>query len=255
MRQLHSPTISITIGQRIGRIIITSTMLLWLIGCASTNVRTATDSSGQRLAINGKIVLIEPDIELSEVMAGGVQEPRKQWSEAARRLYPIAANTQLKSQGLAINGEFEIADNLDPSSTIGQLVRLNEAVSFSILAYSQPGNQLATKKDPKTGKHRMDWTLGPNVKALRDATGADYGLFTFVRDSYTSGGRAALRVVGFLLLGGDVGGGLQLGVSTLVDLRTGQVVWFNLLVDQTGDLRDAKGADETASKLLKGLKP
>ena len=37
----------------------------------------------------------------------------------------------------------------------------------------------------------FDWTLGPGVQVFREATGADYGLFTYVRDSYASGGRTA----------------------------------------------------------------
>ena len=60
-----------------------------------------------------------------------------------------------------------------------------------------------------------------------------------------------MRVIGFVLLGGDIGGGMQIGVASLVDLRTGQVVWHNLLVDQTGDLRTPTGASETAGDLLK----
>jgi hypothetical protein len=78
-------------------------------------------------------------------------------------------------------------------------------------------------------------------------------LFTYIRDSYTSGGRKALRIASLLLLGGDIGGGQQVGVTTLVDLRTGQVVWFNYLARQTGDLRDEQGARATVQDMLKGL--
>ena len=60
-----------------------------------------------------------------------------------------------------------------------------------------------------------------------------------------------MRVLGAVLLGGDIGGGTQVGLASLVDLRTGQVVWHNLLVDQTGDLRTPAGASETAGDLLK----
>jgi hypothetical protein len=42
-------------------------------------------------------------------------------------------------------------------------------------------------------------------------------------------------------------------VTTLVDLRTGQVVWFDFLAKQTGDLRDEQGAAATAANMLKGL--
>ena len=74
-----------------------------------------------------------------------------------------------------------------------------------------------------------------------------------IRDSYTSSGRAALRIVGALLLGCDIGGGVQVGVATLVDRRTGQVVWYNLLAKQSGDLRDQEGAATTVRQMLSKL--
>jgi hypothetical protein len=51
----------------------------------------------------------------------------------------------------------------------------------------------------------------------------------------------------------DIGGGVQLGVATVVDLRTGQVVWYNLLANQSGDLRDQKGAAKTVQQMLQKL--
>ena len=210
--------------------------------------RVATDANGQPIRISGSVVIIEPDIELYEVLAGGVEEPRKEWSQAARRMYPTAVHSRLASAGTRQLPDYDIPDNLAADSRLGQILRLNEAVSVSVLAYTSPGNQLATKR----GK-RLDWTLGPGVAELRKATSADYALFTYVRDSYTSGGRVALRVAALLLLGGDIGGGRQIGVTTLVDLRTGQVVWFNFLIKQTGDLRDEQGAAATAQRMLKGI--
>ena len=210
--------------------------------------RVATDANGNPVRISGSVVIIEPDIELSEVLAGGVQEPRKQWSETARRLYPAEVHRRLSAAGTRQLPDYDMPDNLPADSRLGQILRLNEAVSASVLAYTSPGNQLATKR----GK-RLDWTLGPGVEELRKVTGADYALFTTVRDSYTSSGRATLRVAALLLFGGDIGGGRQIGVTTLVDLRTGQVVWFNFLAKQTGDLRDQAGAEATAALMLKDL--
>jgi hypothetical protein len=210
--------------------------------------RVATDAQGRPLRISGSVVLVEPDIELSEVLAGGAQEPRREWSLAARRLYPEAVHATFAGAGIRSLPDFDIPDDLDPDSRLGQLLRLNQAVSLSVLAYTAPGNQLATKR----GK-RLDWTLGDGVAELRRATGADYAVFTYIRDSYASGGRKAMRIAGLLLLGGDIGGGAQIGVTTLVDLRTGQVVWFNFLARQTGDLRDASGSAATARRMLEGL--
>jgi hypothetical protein len=210
--------------------------------------RVATDAAGNPVRVQGSVVIIEPDIELSEVLAGGVQEPRQAWTEAARRLYPEAVHRRLAAAHVEARPDWVIPRDLSPDARINQILRLNEAVSISILNYTSPGNTLATKR----GK-RLDWTLGPGVQELRAATGADYALFTYIRDSYTSAGQKALRIAALLLLGSDIGGGTQVGVTTLVDLRTGQVVWFNFLAKQTGDLRDEPGAAATAEHMLKGL--
>ena len=210
--------------------------------------RVATDANGQPVRISGSVVMIEPDIELSEVLAGGVEEPRREWSDRARRLYPEEVHHRLVAGGVQQLPDYDVPDNLAPETRLGQILRLNEAVSMSILAYTSPGNQLATKPH-----HSLDWTLGPGAQELRKVTGADYALFTYIRDSYTSTGRKALRIAALLLLGGDIGGGRQIGVTTLVDLRTGQVVWFNFLAAQTGDLRDENGARETAEDMLRGF--
>jgi hypothetical protein len=199
------------------------------------------------LPVTGTVVLVEPDIELYALGAGGMQEPREQWTTFARREFPLAARDVLQAQGIPLKGDFTLPKDAGPENKLRQLQLLNQAVSISILSYSRPGT-LRNKKG------KFDWTLGPGVSALREATGADYALFTYIRDSYTSGGRAAMRVIGFLLLGGDIGGGVQVGLASLVDLRTGQVVWHNLLLDQTGDLRDPVGARETAGDLLKGIR-
>ncbi len=227
-------------------------LLLPLQALAYNQNRVATDESGKPVRIAGSVVVVEPDIELTLVTAGGLQEPRREWSEAARRLYPEAVARVLDGAGKARKPDFDLPDDLEATSRLGQVVRLNEAVAMSIAVYTRSGSYLATKG------RKLDWTLGEGVSELREATGADYALFTYIRDSYSSGGRAALRVLGFLAGAAvgqvvDIGGGQQVGVATLVDLRTGQVVWFNLMANQTGDLRDAAGAAETAKDLLRGF--
>ena len=215
---------------------------------AYTQSRVLKGSDGKPVKIEGSVVMIEPDIELSEVLAGGVQEPRQAWSEAARHLYPQAVKNRISNGRVKQLPDYMIPKDLEPSSRLGQVIRLNYAVASSILISTAPDGQLATKQ----GK-QLDWSFGPGVEEIRKQTGADYALFTYVRDSYTSGGQAALRIIGFLLLGGDIGGGQQIGVTTLVDLRTGQVVWFNFLAKQSGDLRDEQGAASTAQSMLKGF--
>ncbi len=216
---------------------------------AAKRTRVATDAEGNPLRIEGSVAVIEPDIELSEVTAGGLQEPRKEWSDTARRLFPAEVRDQLQGQRVVMVPDYDIPDDLDPASQLGQIIRLYDVVAYSIAESTAPGSVLATKRDEK-GRPRMDWSLGPGVSVLREQTGADYALFTLIRDSYTSSGRAALRVLGFVLGGGDIGGGVQFGVTALVDLRTGQVIWHNILAKQTGDLRTPDGARKTVRQLL-----
>ena len=118
------------------------------------------------------------------------------------------------------------APALQPGDRVHQLLLLNQAVANSIVLHSQPGTDLATKNG------RFDWTLGPGVSVVRDATHADYALFTYIRDSR----------------GGD-----HTALASLVDLRTGQVVWFNLLRDDNGGLRDPASTRATVASLLEQI--
>ena len=225
---------------------------------AATVTRTATGADGTKLGVIGSIVLIEPDIELTEMTAGGLQEPRQAWSEAARNNYPIAVKEIVTARQGVLKPDFRIPDDLDPTSRLGQILRLNRAVSMSIAQFSATGNVLATKREPFTGRPLLDWSLGEGVSVIRDATGADYALFTYVRDSYASAGRSALRVLAFaagLAAGSmvDIGGGVQIGIVSLVDLRNGKVVWHGLLVSQTGDLRTIEGSRTAVQKMLKDM--
>jgi len=93
--------------------------------------------------------------------------------------------------------------------------------------------------------------LGSGVGLLRQESGADYALFVFMRDSYSSGGRKAL-MVGLALLGIGVSGGTQVGFASLVDLKTGNIVWFNRLISNIGDLRTPEPAHDAVKQLLHG---
>ncbi len=132
----------------------------------------------------------------------------------------------LAAHGTTLLPDFVPPPALQPGDRVRQLLLLNQAVASSIITHSQTGADLATKHG------RFDWTLGPGVSVLHDATGADYALFTYIRVSY---------------------GGEQVELASLVDLRTGQVAWFNLLRDAHGDLRDAAGVRATVAFLLKQI--
>jgi hypothetical protein len=87
---------------------------------------------------------------------------------------------------------------------------------------------------------------------LKERYGADYGLFVFYRDYRASGGRMAFSILA-AAVGVAVPPGGQGGFASLVDLTTGDVVWFNQVSVGTGDLRESEGAAKTVDVLLEKL--
>jgi hypothetical protein len=193
--------------------------------------------------IDSKLVIVPADIELFSLSAGGVQEPKADWTEAATKYF--AAGLKTKSNLLGNNVTTVKETDLDD---LAELSALHGSVATSVFVYHMLGG--AGGLPTKDGK--LLWTLGDAVKPLREKTGADYALFTWVRDSYASAERKATIVV-MAVLGVGIAGGAQIGYASLVDLKTGQIVWFNNLARGFGDLREEKPALETVEALLRSF--
>lgn len=212
---------------------------LMAAGCTTTSTRLAASVEGP--PVGQRVLLVKPDIQLSLLTAAGLQEPRADWTAQA------VANleTQLQ-QSLAVSSHSFVA--VDPTDAVagrsGQMMRLHEAVGQSILVFDYAGVRLPTKTD-------FDWTIGEGAQALAAEYGSDYALFVYGRGSYASAGRVATMVVASLI-GASVPLGSQQVFASLVDLRTGQVVWFNVAVAGPGaDMRDPEGARSLVTSLLK----
>lgn len=195
-----------------------------------------------KLAPGTKIVIMPADIELFEVSGGGIFEPRAEWTTAAQTHVRAAYKAREAKLGFQV---VELAD--DGSDTVVELNRLHGAVTTAIANHHFGLMALPTKEG------KLDWSLGPDVNQIRDKTGADYALFTYIRDSYVSAERKAAMVIGALFGVGIPGGGIQFAFCSLVDLRTGQVMWANRVLRGTGDLREAAPAQETVDTMLTGL--
>jgi hypothetical protein len=213
-----------------------------LCACDAASPRLADSAP---IAWNGAsktIVLVTPDIELSELTAGGAEAPRADWTRSAIDLTRQEIAGTLGARGIRI-----AEANTSTSPRESQIVKLNSAVGQAILLHLY----YSPIKLPDKGA-ALDWTLGPGVGVLRDTYHGDYALFVHLRDSYSSTGRQALMGVAALLLV-PVPGGFQSGFASLVDLRTGRIVWFNRLLSVNGDLRNPSDARDTVGELLKGL--
>ena len=191
------------------------------------------------------ILIIEPEVELTLLTATGTQEVKTEWSEAA-------AKDMVDAYGQYLNKHSLKTDRLDPntldSEDVQQVLKLNTAVTNAI------GFNNFMHLPTKTS---FDWTLG-EAAALIGPSGEvaakpRYALFTRIQGTYSSSGRAALAV-GLALIGGGVPLGGQSVVASLVDLKTGQVVWFKIYFVPTGtDIRTPEGAKNAVDQMSKDL--
>ena len=220
-------------------------------GCATT--RQVADSGFRPPEGNYRLIVMQPDISVGILTAGGAVEPHEQWTNQARDNVIKALTAQQASRG----GQTKVVatreeTGADPAM-VTDLMWLHKAVGLSIQLHKYAMYPLPTKKD------RFDWTLGSQAVAFGAATQYDYALFLRAEDSFSSGGRVALQVAGFLtcMVGVCVApaGGQQVSFASLVDLKTGKVVWFNVLSSGVGDIRSPDGAQKMVDLLLDQMKP
>jgi hypothetical protein len=216
-------------------------VLAVLAGCA-TPVHRQAQELRREAGKTPTIVVMPLDVELSQLTAGGLQEPHAEWTEAAHKHMRAALDEVARShQVKLIEFQAERGAPADRETSL-ELVRLHRAVGGAVLLH-----QYVFPLPSKDGK--FDWSLGPSVAAISRTHEADYALFLFVRDSYATAGRVAVIVIG-ALLGAGVPGGAQIGFASVVDLKTGDIVWFNRLARPQGDLRTPEAAAETVRALV-----
>lgn len=222
-------------------------LVLSLAACATQSYYTSENL--RRESRQPRILMMPPDVELYEVTAGGGLELNAEWTRQGQSNLTGAVRKNLNS----LNAQFleftPPAEESDAADRLNQLQKLHGTVGSTIGRYHfAQNNRLPTKKGA------FDWTLGPGAQELGTYADADYALFVWVRDSYSSPGRAVVKAAAAVLFGVYIPGGIQFGHASLVDLRTGQVVWFNALNPrEAGDLRTPEPAADTVAQLLDKL--
>jgi|CXWL01.1.fsa_nt_gi hypothetical protein len=217
--------------------------LVLLTACASSDPKTF---SGQFEAppAQSRILMMTPDVSLAMLLATGLEEPRANWSQAGRDNLAAAISQQLTAR----NHTFS---SLNPNSAMsgreGQIIRLHGAVGSTIILTNYVGLQIPTRRG------RFEWTLGEGVREIAEARGADYALFVRARGTYASSGRV-ITMIGMAALGAAVPLGGQQAFASLVDLRTGNIIWFNVATAGANtDMREPEGAQRLVVELLRDV--
>lgn len=236
------------------------TLLPLTAGCVQT--RQFADLQFAPPSGDYKLLVLRPDVSVGSVSTGGVVEQRADWTETARANLLAALTAQQAARG----GNLTVMNRRDSlagvsAATVAELERLNFAVDNAIAEHKYLGDTLPTKR-----RRGLEYTLGEEAVAFGRRTDFDYMLFLHAEDTVASTGRVAMQVLGLagciIGLCAPSGGGGQLAYASLVDLRTGEVVWFNVL--QTGsqlpgvgvsDIRSLDGAAMMVERLTGRMRP
>jgi len=216
-------------------------ILLIFSGCATTSNVQQIDQL-ESVGENPRIVLMPPDIKYYLLTAGGVPEPNAEWTDAAKENF----GTAIVAYAESIGTDLTVVDQSNLSSREVQYETLHSAVGTTILQ-----NYFGMLKLPSKGE-QFDWSLGPEISSIGEDHNADYALFVFYRDYQASGGRIAFAILA-AAAGAGVSTGSEHGFASLVDLQTGDIVWFNVVRAGSGELRDENGAAAAVSALFKDI--
>jgi len=194
-----------------------------------------------------RIALMPLELQLYQLTAGGVREPKAEWTRDAEVHVRRAINVIQSEKQLQLVTFDPTALPLERQKVMDQLVKLHGIVGGEIFLQTR-----IPQRRPPTKQGKFDWSIGNEVRTVAEATGARYGLFIFLEDSYSSGGRVALGIA-MALLGVGIQGGAQVGYASLVDLNTGQIAWFGTILNGSGDLRTEEAAEASLRSLFSSL--
>lgn len=217
--------------------------IIALAGCATANVVKKIDRL-ESVGEHPRILIMEPDIKYYLLTTGGVSEPHAEWTSAARSNFASALKAYANERGTEV---VMITDSNQLGHAEIEYSKLHAAVGLTILINYIGQNRLPSKEGG------FDWGLGPGVAEIGKKYNADYALFSYYRDYQASGGRVAFAVLAAVAGGVVMSTGWEQGFASLVDLKTGDVVWFNVVHTSAGELRDEQGAKTIVATLFKNM--
>lgn len=214
-------------------------------GCSVTQVATQGFSA---LPDSARVAIVQPDIKYYRITAGGVSEAAPDWTETARQKFDLALAAYVAQNAMNISAPD--AENI--GDTLFEFTRLHAAVGATIQHHHFGPTKMPSKRIGRSQDYTFDWSLGEGMSAL--GLEADYALFIYYRDYQASGGRVGMAILA-AALNVPLYLGHQGGFASLVDLQTGNVVWYNNVPAAAGDLRTDTGAQRVVGQLFAGLNP
>jgi hypothetical protein len=219
-----------------------------LSGCIAVGHSVMRPEGAPVRVAGAKVLVIEPEVRLWVLDVVGVRQPQAAWTAAGLQHVRVAVADELRVRG-AEPVSYAASGDASRIRAHDQLVKLHRVVFGVALVQQDAQFRLATKANGP------DWTLGDAVQGLHEEYGADYAMFVGFDDSYQGAGVVGSALITAVTLGVVAPPpGRQNGAASLVDLRTGDLVWMrNFSRQGGGDLRQLPPARAAVQTLLKDL--
>ena len=233
--------------------------------CGSACVQTRQYADVQFTPPQGdyKLLVMRPDVTVGSVTTGGMVEPRADWTEQARTNI-IAALARAAGGARRQDRDPRAPQPASRSQRPGRR-RSRAAVlrSRPVDRASQISRRLSAdqaRQGPRLDARRGRRPARPEDRLRLCLVHARRGQLRLDRPDRFAGARVAGCFVGFCAP--NVGGAAQFAYARLVDLHTGEVVWFNVVQAGSqiagikfGDIRTPQGAEQMVERLLGRMKP
>lgn len=190
-----------------------------------------------------KILLLPLDVKVKELSAGGVVEEVEEWTITAKsNMQASLASYDTKNEDI----EFVRLPELSPDE--------KEILDEHIALYHHvvTGAYNTTRFPFEAWKHKrekFDYTVGEGLAFLMRKTNADAALYILGEDVISSDGRKAAMVFAAAL-----GVAIQMGHTVLiggvVDLESGDILWFDYAGSGVTDMRNPESSDKMVADLL-----
>jgi len=173
-----------------------------------------------------KVLLVEPDILVHEVSAGGVVEKVDDWSKEASGHAVTAIEGVVQSQHL-----FELVRGPQLSNADKALLEQYTAL-YALVGASAYGASHSPYTAWRERAAQFDYTLGPGLTPFSEHTDVDAAVFMVGTDYISSAGRRAAMAFG--ILASALTGAMMVPTSMpafmsvgVVDMRSGDLLWFS----------------------------
>lgn len=232
-------------------------LAFFLAGCAGAAVRTHSQFRDYFNAPEKAVTVMPIDIKFYKLTAGGVAEQMDEWDRHSDELFKKEIIARLDpSPKIKINILDENNVTPDFKKFLDEENGLYRAISQSIISHTYfAGNTFPLKLKS------FDYTFGPDLCGINSFCPTDTILFFSGSRTFWTGGRVFLAAFG-ILAGAATGvtvipAGIPDWVAvSLVDAKTGNVLWFRFIGgpdQQIGDLRNAKVVADTVNFLFRNL--